>query len=116
MKSVVESEEWAAKTAPKRWTTRRKAVLRLLRGERLDELSRQWQVPAHRLAQWRDLFLVAGATGLKSRWAAEGTMSLGVAVDELSGSATTDRGIHPTLPHTRADRTSGVPLAGRGTS
>jgi hypothetical protein len=65
MKSVVESEEWAAKTAPKRWTTRRKAVLRLLRGERLDELSRQWQVPAHRLAQWRDLFLVAG--GLKSR-------------------------------------------------
>jgi hypothetical protein len=30
------------------------AVLRLLRGEPLEELSRELQVEAHRLAAWRD--------------------------------------------------------------
>lgn len=54
MKSLATAEELAAYTTSKRWTVRRKceAVLRLLRGESLDELSRQLQVPAHRLAQW----------------------------------------------------------------
>ncbi|MBI1742034.1 helix-turn-helix domain-containing protein [Candidatus Acetothermia bacterium] len=67
MKSQEESEEIAGKSA--RWTVRRKqeAVLRLLRGESLDELSRELHVPAHQLAQWRDLFLAGGAAGLKSR-------------------------------------------------
>ncbi|MBI3459952.1 IS3 family transposase, partial [Candidatus Acetothermia bacterium] len=52
MKSQEESEEIAGKSA--RWTVRRKqeAVLRLLRGESLDELSRELHVPAHQLAQW----------------------------------------------------------------
>ncbi|MBA3719080.1 MAG: IS3 family transposase, partial [Nocardioidaceae bacterium] len=36
------------------------AVLRLLRGEPLDEVSRQLGVEAHRLAAWRDEFLAAG--------------------------------------------------------
>lgn len=69
MKSLVTSEELAAHTTSKRWTVRRKgeAVLRLLRGESLDDLSRELQVPAHRLAQWRDRFVAAGAAGLKSR-------------------------------------------------
>jgi len=43
------------------------AVLRLLRGEDLDSLSRELGVTAARLSQWRDDFLAAGEAGLKSR-------------------------------------------------
>jgi transposase-like protein len=35
-------------------------VLRLLRGEALNELSRELGVEAHRLAAWRDEFLEHG--------------------------------------------------------
>lgn len=52
-----------------RWTSRRKtdAVVRLLRGEDLDELSRELRVEAHRLAAWRDEFLAGGMEYLKAR-------------------------------------------------
>lgn len=52
-----------------RWTSKRKrdAVLRLLRGEDLDVVSREMKVTAATLAKWRDAFLDAGLTGLKSR-------------------------------------------------
>ncbi len=52
-----------------RWSVRRKtdAVMRLLRGEDLDELSRELRVEAHRLAAWRDEFLAGGMEGLKAR-------------------------------------------------
>ncbi len=52
-----------------RWSANRKqdAVLRLLRGEKLDVLSRELRVEAHRLAAWRDEFLAAGTAGLKGR-------------------------------------------------
>src|SRR5581483_6096052 len=52
-----------------RWSARRKAdaVIRLLRGEGLDELSRELRVEAHRLASWRDEFLAGGMEGLKAR-------------------------------------------------
>jgi transposase-like protein len=40
-------------------------VLRLLRGEPLEELSRELGVEAHRLAAWRDDFLEHGKQGLK---------------------------------------------------
>jgi transposase len=42
-----------------RWSAGKKmqAVLRLLRGEPLEALSRELQVKAHRLAAWRDDFL-----------------------------------------------------------
>ena len=52
-----------------RWTSGRKreAVLRLLRGEDLDVVSRELKVTAARLAQWRDAFLDAGQSALKSR-------------------------------------------------
>ena len=40
-------------------------VLRLLRGEKLEELSRELSVEAHRIAAWRDEFLDAGKEGLK---------------------------------------------------
>lgn len=52
-----------------RWSARRKmeAVLRLLRGESLEAVSRELRVEAHRLAAWRDEFLAAGTEGLKAR-------------------------------------------------
>jgi len=52
-----------------RFSSKRKqaAVLRLLRGEDLDTLSRELGVTAARLSQWRDEFLAAGEAGLKSR-------------------------------------------------
>jgi hypothetical protein len=43
------------------------AVLRLLRGEPLDVLSRELGVGAAQLSQWREAFLAAGAHGLSSR-------------------------------------------------
>jgi transposase len=45
-----------------RWSAGKKtdAVLRLLRGESLQGLSRELQVEAHRLAAWRDDFLEGG--------------------------------------------------------
>jgi transposase-like protein len=43
------------------------AVLRLLRGEALDALSRELGVAASTLASWKEAFLAAGQAGLKSR-------------------------------------------------
>src|SRR5215203_3577581 len=52
-----------------RWSAGRKtdAVLRLLRGEPLETLSRELGVEAHRLAAWRDDFLESGKQGLKGQ-------------------------------------------------
>jgi transposase len=52
-----------------RWSANKKldVVLRLLRGEKLEELSREVGVEAHRLAAWRDEFLDAGKEGLKGK-------------------------------------------------
>lgn len=52
-----------------RWSAKRKAdaVVRLFRGESLDELSRELRVEAHRLAAWRDEFLAGGVEGLKAQ-------------------------------------------------
>jgi hypothetical protein len=52
-----------------RFSARRKteAVLRLLRGEALDALSRELGVTAATLAQWRERFLAAGQASLTSR-------------------------------------------------
>src|SRR5215212_9467834 len=52
-----------------RWSVGKKTevVLRLLRGESLEELSRELKVEAHRLAAWRDDFLAAGSQGLKGQ-------------------------------------------------
>lgn len=43
------------------------AVLRLLRGEPLDVLSRELQVTAAQLSQWREVFLAGGAEKLSCR-------------------------------------------------
>src|ERR1700689_409028 len=52
-----------------RWSANKKldVVLRLLRGEKLEELSREVGIEAHRLAAWRDEFLDAGKEGLKGK-------------------------------------------------
>ena len=48
---------------PERWSVQRKTevVLRLLRGEALDAVSRESQVPAHELESWKRVFLEHGA-------------------------------------------------------
>ena len=52
-----------------RFSARRKraTVLRLLRGEDLESVSRELGITAARASQWRDQFLSAGQAGLKSR-------------------------------------------------
>src|SRR5438876_12195111 len=54
---------------PERWSAQRKMelVLRLMRGEALDAVSRESQVPAHELENWKRVFLETGARGLKTR-------------------------------------------------
>ena len=51
-----------------RWSARRKTevVLRILRGEALDPLSRELGVTAATLAHWRDQFLAGGQTAVRS--------------------------------------------------
>ena len=53
----------------RRFSTRRKAeaVLRLLRGEDLETLSRELGVAAHVLTRWRERFLASGQGALKQR-------------------------------------------------
>ena len=54
---------------PERWSAPRKTelVLRLLRGEPLDAVSRESQVPAHELETWKRVFLEQGMRGLRIR-------------------------------------------------
>jgi hypothetical protein len=54
---------------PERWSAQRKMelVLRLLRGDTLDAVSRESQIPAHELEGWKRAFLEAGGRGLKTR-------------------------------------------------
>jgi len=54
-----------------RWSAGKKldVVLRLLRGEKPDEVSREVGIEAHRIAAWRDEFLDAGKQGLKGKQA-----------------------------------------------
>ena len=53
----------------KRWSAKRKqeVVLRLLRGESLDGLSRETGRPAAELSRWREEFLAGGVAALKRR-------------------------------------------------
>lgn len=53
----------------RRFSAKRKvdAVQRLMRGESLEALSRELNVPAHRLSEWRDRVLLAAESALKER-------------------------------------------------
>lgn len=52
-----------------RWSSKKKmdVVLRLLKGEDLDTLSRELRVDAATLSSWREVFPANGLAGLKSR-------------------------------------------------
>ena len=54
---------------PERWSAMRKTdvVLRLLKGEAIDGVSRDTQVPAHELEEWRRGFLESVTHALKKR-------------------------------------------------
>ena len=73
------SEEQRASSERGRWSSRRKTevVLRVLRGEDLDALSRELGVTAGTIAQWRDQFLTGGQAAVKSRPADERDDELG---------------------------------------
>ena len=53
---------------PERWSVQRKTelVLRLLRGEPFDAVSRESRVPANELETWKRVFFEHGTRGLKS--------------------------------------------------
>ncbi len=59
----------AADELPERWSVQRKTelVMRLLRGEALDAVSRENQVPAHELERWQRIFLEQGKRGLRTK-------------------------------------------------
>jgi hypothetical protein len=61
--------EPAAAAEVKRWSAGRKkeVVLRLLRGEPVDAISREVSVPIFKLEQWRDRALAGIDVGLKER-------------------------------------------------
>src|SRR5882762_10002125 len=72
---AVEGARSATGSAPgaaaevKRWSANRKkeVVLRLLRGEPVDAISREVSVPIYRLEEWRDRALAGMDAGLKER-------------------------------------------------
>ena len=61
--------EPGATTEVKRWSAARKngVVLRLLRGEPVDAISREVSVPIYKLEGWRDRALVGIDAGLRER-------------------------------------------------
>ncbi len=73
------SEERAPVGERGRWSSRRKmeVVLRALRGEDLDALSRELGVTAGTIAQWREQVLAGGQAAVKSRPADERDDELG---------------------------------------
>ena len=52
-----------------RWTAPKKAevVMRLLRGESIDAVSRECEVTVESLTKWREDFIEAGIAGLKGK-------------------------------------------------
>ncbi|MFT3847273.1 MAG: hypothetical protein QM739_14245 [Propionivibrio sp.] len=67
-RSATEGEPGAAAEI-RRWSAGRKkeVVLRLLRGEPVDAISREVSVPIYKLEQWRDRALAGIDAGLKER-------------------------------------------------
>ena len=55
---------------------KRAVVLRLLRGEDLESVSRELGITAARASQWRDQFLAAGEAGLRAARRMPGTKTI----------------------------------------
>ena len=68
-----EQQQAAGPVERGRWSSRRKleVVLRVLRGEDLDALSREVGVTAGAIAAWRDQVLAGGQAAVRSRPAGE---------------------------------------------
>ena len=68
-KLPVDAGEKAGPKVIQRWSAARKreVVLRLLRGESLDAVSREIGIESYRLERWRDKALAAMDAGLKER-------------------------------------------------
>jgi len=67
---MAEKEKPSAQSElPERWSAQRKTevVLRLFKGEDLGTLSREIQVPAHEIEEWRRVFLESATQGLRRR-------------------------------------------------
>jgi hypothetical protein len=96
-----------------RWSARRKreVVLRLLRGEPLDAISREIGVEIYRLEQWRDLALRAMDSGLKSRRVDPVEAELGAAMKRIG-----ELSMENELLKERMRRSASVPLARRRSS
>ena len=62
-------DDGAVAVGTKRFSAKRKlaAVQRLMRGESLDAVSRDLNVPVHRLTEWRDKVLMGAESALKER-------------------------------------------------
>ncbi len=63
------SKEQDEQATPERWSARAKTevILRLFRGEGVEAVSREIQVPVHEVETWRKEFLESGQAGLKKR-------------------------------------------------
>lgn len=103
-----------SKTERGRFSSRKKVevVLRVLRGEDLDVVSREAGMTAATLSEWRDHFLTSGQAGLKSR-AADGRDAELARLKSLVGDLTMRLELsREAVPRLRG----GVPLAtGRST-
>jgi len=66
---MVMSKEQGEQPFPERWSAKAKieVILRVFRGESVDAVSRDVQVPVHELETWRKEFLEGGQAGLKKR-------------------------------------------------
>ena len=69
MSEMMMTTERRDEALPERWSAQRKTevVLRVIRGEAIDEVAREIQVPVHELEEWRRVFLESGQQGLKRR-------------------------------------------------
>ena len=58
-----------AEELPERWSVQRKTelVVRLVRGESLEAVSRENQVPAHEIERWQRIFVEQGKRGLRTK-------------------------------------------------
>ena len=69
MSEMMMTTERRDEALPERWSAQRKTevVLRVVRGEAIDEVAREIQVPVHEVEEWRRVFLESGQQGLKRR-------------------------------------------------
>ncbi len=84
------SKEQDEQATPERWSAKAKTevILRLFRGESVEAVSREIQVPVHEIETWRKDFLESGQAGLKRRRG--GARATGVETDASESGRTDD--------------------------